>query len=305
MKAHRIIPFLFWTLILSLQAGPRLGTPYSVATDVLDSGGQRTTSTSYVNQGSIGTTVGTSSVASLGITAKHGYLGQLYQVTGVKVSASPTTLNEGTTLPLNAIASLDDTTFLLLQTNQVVWSVVSGPIKQISISGLAAADMVYQNTAAIVQAGYGPSISQLTLTVVDIGIDNFGSYAGDSIPDSWQVQYFGLNNNDGSRNADPDADGQDNYSEYVYGTVPTDPNSRFRIGIAMATGYSNLRQVTFTPWTTNRVYLLECRTNLVTALFETITNAAIADLGSAHAILDTNATQTTKFYRIRAAIQGQ
>lgn len=304
MKFHLIILCLFCLPGLPLEAGPRSSPRYSVTTEVLDSGGQRSTSVSYVNQANLGTETGTSSVSISAMVSKSGYIGQLYQVSGVKATASSTNVSEGMSLTLTATASLDDATFLVLPTNQVIWSVASGPIQQITSSGLATADRVFQNTPAVVQARCEQYTSQLTVTVVDVGLDDFGIYAGDGVPDAWQVQYFGLNNTNALRTADPDADGQDNFAEYLCGTAPLDPNSRFRLGIAVAAGYATLKQITFTPWLTNRVYHLEYSTNLATGLFTPITNAALVDLGASHAILDTNATARMKFYRIRTALPG-
>lgn len=46
----------------------------------------------------------------------------------------------------------------------------------------------------------------------------------DQLPDDWELRYFG---NLSSKPADDaDKDGLDNYTEFVFGTSPTDPNSR-------------------------------------------------------------------------------
>jgi hypothetical protein len=54
----------------------------------------------------------------------------------------------------------------------------------------------------------------------------------DGIPASWREQFFGagyLTDPRVAGTADPDADGQDNFREYLAGTDPTDPNSVFKI----------------------------------------------------------------------------
>ena len=80
-------------------------------------------------------------------TAKSGYIGQLYEVAGLVVNATPvTTVNEGGTLQLSAAQLLDDATTLAVSGSSVAWSVASGPLTSISTTGLATASTVYQNT---------------------------------------------------------------------------------------------------------------------------------------------------------------
>jgi hypothetical protein len=50
---------------------------------------------------------------------------------------------------------------------------------------------------------------------------------GDDLPDDWEVMVFGHLSFSG--NDDPDNDGSQNLSEYVAGTDPSDPSSRFQI----------------------------------------------------------------------------
>ncbi|MHB8519338.1 MAG: LamG-like jellyroll fold domain-containing protein [Limisphaerales bacterium] len=54
------------------------------------------------------------------------------------------------------------------------------------------------------------------------------SPAYDSIPDAWRLKYFGtnfVNDPRAAANADPDADGADNYQEFLAGTDPLNSNS--------------------------------------------------------------------------------
>jgi formylglycine-generating enzyme required for sulfatase activity len=55
--------------------------------------------------------------------------------------------------------------------------------------------------------------------------DDFGSYAGDGLPDDWQVQYFGEDNADAGPNVDADGDGDSNLYEYHARLLPNDPTS--------------------------------------------------------------------------------
>ena len=83
--------------------------------------------------------------------AKSGYMGQLYNVTGLSVTStgSPVTVDGGANIPLGAWQNLDDGSYLAVAPGSVTWSVVSGPITGISSAGLAQAGAVAQNTAAI------------------------------------------------------------------------------------------------------------------------------------------------------------
>src|SRR5450631_1051570 len=117
---------LFLALLAAAHAGPRTSTNYTVSTDTIDAGGKRATSASYTNDGSAGGVTGISTVAAPSETAKHGYVGQLYDVTGLVVSGAPS-VNETATLQLAAAQFLDDTTTLAVSGSSVTWSTLNGP----------------------------------------------------------------------------------------------------------------------------------------------------------------------------------
>ena len=92
----RVYPPALYALILcalllapGLLAGPRTSVNYNVTTDSIDTGGKRATSTSYTNDGSLGSITGVSTVATPAEIAKHGYIGQLTEVTALQLTASP------------------------------------------------------------------------------------------------------------------------------------------------------------------------------------------------------------------------
>ena len=184
-------------LIIAGQAGPRTSASYSITTDATDFGGQRTTSAAYTIDASLNVLGGLSTVATPVEFAKAGYAGQLYDPVALTLTApsDPATVNGGATLQLAAWQVLDDASFLSVAATSVAWSVTTGPITGISLAGLATAGPVYQNTAATVQGVDGALTGSLGVTVTDLNNDSFGVYAGDGIPDSWQVQYFGLGTN--------------------------------------------------------------------------------------------------------------
>src|SRR5688572_26373917 len=95
---------------LAAVAGSRTSANYAIPADTSDSGGGRTTSAAYVNDGSIGGIGGLSTVALPATTARHGYPGQLFDVTNIVVAATPTNINENSTRQLAARLAYDDGT---------------------------------------------------------------------------------------------------------------------------------------------------------------------------------------------------
>ena len=225
-KTHGVLV----TLLLAWTAAPspadlRTSTSYTIPADTVDAGGVRSTSSAYTHDGSVGGIVGLSTVAAPAEIAKHGYIGQLYEVTGLQISASPTTVNEGATRQLNAAQLLDDDTIINLGPDSVTWNVMAGPFTGITTDGLATAGQVHEDTVATAQGSFAGAIGQLDLTVNNITDDDFGSYAGDGLPDDWQVQYFGEDNADAGPNVDADGDGDSNLYEYHARLLPNDPTS--------------------------------------------------------------------------------
>ena len=205
-----VFAFTVVALTLNLYASPRTSANYSIVADTVDTGGRRTSSAAYANDGSAGLIAGISTVASPSETAKHGYIAQLYDLaSGISLSATPATIDEGGARQISAARNLDDGTGLALDPATVAWSVLGGPITGINLTGVATAGTVYQNTGAGVQGVASGFTASLALTVLNVNIDNFGAYAGDTIDDAWQVLYFGLPPNLAAGPAmDPDGDGQ-------------------------------------------------------------------------------------------------
>ena len=208
MNSQRfLIPIISSLVATAAHAGPRTSANYTIATDAADAGGKRATSVSYTNDGSAGLLAGISTVAAPAETAKSGYIGQLFDVVGFTVNASPSTVNEGATRQVSGAQLLDDATLLAINAVSVTWSAAS-PLT-INVSGLATAGIVYQNTMALVQGTYAGSTGSINLTVLDSIADNFGGYAGDGVGDDWQVQHFGQPPNPAAGPLlDPDGDGQ-------------------------------------------------------------------------------------------------
>lgn len=287
---------------LNATGGPRASASYSITTDIADIGGGLSTSASYTTDGSIGGVVGISTAASPAETAKHGYIGQLFDVVGFTVSASPSTVDEGGTQQLNGFQLLDDDSYLALNPAQVSWSVLSGPIASISAGGLARAGIVYQDTAATVQGIYNGDPSQLDLTVRNVNDDDYDTYAGDGVTDDWQVQHFGPPPNaDAGPLADPDGDGQNNRFEWVAGVDPMDAASVFKFKIERS---SQGALLIFSPIVSGRTYTLTYSHDL--SLPSPWTAASpelpVTTIGTERTVIDTGASAVPKrFYRVEIA----
>lgn len=281
---------------LAVQAGSRSSANYSIPADVADGGGRRTTTAAYSNDGSIGGIGGLSTVVAPARIAKHGYPGQLLDVTNIVISATPASINENSTRQLVARLSYDDGTVFPLAAASVVWGVVSGPLSGVNASGLASATNVYEDTLATVRGASAGRSNTLGLLVINTGIDDFALYAADGIDDAWQVQYFGLNNANAGPGFDPDGDGQTNYFEYVATTIPTNSLSKFRLNIASVPSlpWVNLR---FSPIAEKRLYTVEARPLVDSGLFGAIVGNT-NDVGGERIFTDTNASGTSKFYRV-------
>lgn len=282
----------------SAHAGSRNSANYTIPTDVTDGGGRRSSSAAYRNDASIGGIGGISTVVAPARTAKHGYAGQLTEITNIVVSANPTNVDEGSTRQLAARLSYDDGTITPVAAAAVSWGVVNGPLSGVSAGGLVSAANVYQNTPATVRGASGGYSNTLGLLVINTGIDDFSSYAGDGIDDAWQVQYFGLDNSNAKPGLDPDGDGQTNFFEYVATTIPTDGASRFRLGISNVVGQPLRKAITFSPRAGSRLYTVEGRARVDSGPFLTVTGL-VSDAGNIRTVTDTNAVDTNKFYRVR------
>lgn len=297
MKLHAA---LFLTLLTAAgHAGPRTSANYTVATDTADAGGKRTTSASYTNDGSAGSIVGISTVAAPAETLKSGYVAQLFDVTGLTLTAATLTVDETATDALAAWQFLDDATFLSVPAASMTWSVASGPLTGISAAGVATAGIVLADTAATAQGIFSGVTGTLGLTVKNVNPDDFGSYAADGLDDAWQNQYFGLNNPLAAPALDPDGDGQTNLFEFTAGLIPTAPSSRFTLTIQSVPGQPAQKHVVFTPLVAGRTYIVTSKPGLAAGSYAPLTNpSAPSDAGPLRTITDLSAGGAAKFYRV-------
>jgi hypothetical protein len=213
----RSIVLLVSSSVLALKA-----SDYTHTATAIDSAGLRASSADYTADFS--STPG-SAHSGADYTARSGHSGQLYDATTLEVKAAPPTLDETSTRQLAADLLFDDGTYELLPATSVGWSILNGPLASIGSGGLATAATVYENTAAVVQGLHAGVSGTLTLNVLESIPDNFRLYAGDRLPDPWQVQFLGLENPLGSQTANPDGDAMNNLLEYAFGTDPANPLS--------------------------------------------------------------------------------
>lgn len=302
MKISLLTAFTAALLALEVAAAPRSSARYSIPAESADAGGRPSASATYNHNGCIGGFGGIGTVAAPPQFAKHGFLGQIYDVATLVISANPTNVNEGATRQLAARALLDDSSILNIAASRVEWSPVSGPVASISAGGLVTAANVYQDTSATVQGTHLGKTALLGLLVRNVGIDDFGTYAGDGVSDAWQVQYFGVGNPNGGAGNDPDGDGQINGYEYVVGSVPNDGTSYFRLRIEPVAGQPAQRNLVFSPRVPGRTYTPQYTLDLSAPAFANLAGISTLDAGPIRTVTDLNATESNKFYRVHIAI---
>jgi hypothetical protein len=293
--------FLLSALLLPLAAAvPREGI-YTVAADSIDAGGERATTASYANQGVLGGIGAVATGAAGGASARHGYLGQLFGIVDFTLPDDARFLPEGASNRLALTAILDDDSTIAVDPAEADWSVISGPIGAIAADGRLSVQNVYENTLASVQVSFLGGTAELQLTVRNVDDDDFGSYAGDTLADDWQVRYFGLNNPNAGPDRDPDGDGQDNAFEHTAGLIPNDPQSRFRLRLENVPGQPRHKQIIFSPRLSSRDYQVEFRDDAVGGAFAPLPAPDTNDSGVERTVSDRQATVPARFYRVRIA----
>ena len=225
---------------------------------------------------------------------KMGYVAQLQEPVALQVSAGDTNLAEGSSAQLTEAVLLDDGTQFPLTNEEPQWGATSGPIQNVG-NGLILAEVVYEDTPACAQAYWQGLGASLDLMVTDYNPDNFRSYAGDDLPDGWQVQYFGLDNPNAAPDADPFHCGQNNFFKYIAGLDPANSNSMFEFQIQQGEDGPHL---IFNPRLEDRSYTVQCLTDLNSTIWLVLTNANVADDGLTRTLVDTNGLPV-HFYRVQ------
>lgn len=262
----------------------------------VDSCGGRLSGGDVVMDSSVGAIV--EPVSASGVIVKSGYAGQLYDLVALQVTASPTSLNENATRQLSAAGLYDDDTLGGLVPGDAQWRVADGPLILIDTAGLASSGEVYEDTPATAEATYAARTGTIGLLVLNIDPDNYGTYAGDMLPDNWQVGYFGTDNVDAAPDADPDGDGQSNMFEYVIGTLPTNEASKFALEIAPVPGQPLQMDVIYDPVFPDRSYEVEYSLNLAGGAWSDLQGESVSTNGLECTARDLTATNLATFYRV-------
>lgn len=284
---RQIGPVLLLALVgIPLFGQTRISANYSITTEVTDEGGGIAGSGAYNVNSSLGTIDNTPAVISPAEIAKSGFIGQLYNLAGLEITAPSSSVNEGQTLQLSAVGSLDDGTVVVLNPTLVTWTIISGPLATISGSGIATGAFVYDHTAAQISGAVDAFAGTLSLTVINTSYD------------SWESQYFGTNNSSGASIVDADGTGQTNAFKYIADLNPTDPSSRFVVTEGSADVLAGQMAITFAPIFAGRTYTVQYCSNLISPNWRTLSGASETTSGSLMTIVDTDANGPSRFYRV-------
>ena len=288
---------------VSAHGDTRSSSNYAITSESFDAGGKVISSSSYsLNGSSMGNTGSTSAAASDMFLNKSGYVGQLYDVTGLSVSAAPAPVNETGTAQLSARPLLDDaTTLSALDSASVSWSIVSGPVAAVDASGVVTAGNVYADTAALLAGQWGSHAGQFNLAVLNVGRDDYRSYAADEIDDNWQVQFFGEENSRAAPAVDADGSGHGNLFKFVAGLNPLD-GSRFHLRIDPVAGQPGQKKLVLRPLVAGRTYVVQVRSSLISGSWSPLANSSSGTAADERTVIDLDALPAPKFYRVQISL---
>ena len=236
-----------------LWAGTAAAEPV-LTHDVSSAAGRQVSAAQVVIDGTMDAWSGQASAGASALRA--GFVGQLYDVTSLQVSALPASVSEAQAVDFDVAGLCDDGSFLAADSE--AWSILAGPLASLDGSGHGMAAPVYQGETGVVRVAALNFSATGRVAVLDTDPDNFGLYAHDQIQDLWQVGYFGPASTNGMAGANPDGDQDDNYQEFIVGTDPSSPQSAFRVALSR----SGTLRMTGSPAYSSRVYRIERTTNL-------------------------------------------
>ncbi len=267
----------------------------TTALQAVDAGGAPASSANYAADQSVGGAVGISSAAAPETVARHGYVGQLADAAAFAVVPEADELDEGASQPLAGVATLDDDTALAVAGDEVNWTPPVFPLADVSTAGVATAANVYEDTVAVATGTYAGVAGSGSFLVRNVGTDDFDVYAGDGLPDDWQVDHFGIGNPDAGPTNNVDEDPFDNAGEWIADTDPTDGDSYFRIEAV-----SN-RAATAEVWvdsSAERRYSLERTTNLAVPDWQPVAGQTnLPGLDGMRSLVETNPAES-HHYRV-------
>lgn len=244
-----------------LSFGLLAGSPAGAATTALqavDGGGARAGSANYATDQSVGGLTGVASGGAPAVGVRHGYIGQLQDATAFSVVPETNEVDEGASQPLAGVVTFDDETAWPVSGEEVTWSEPAFPLADLTAGGVATADHVYEDTPAVVTGRCQEVEGTGGFLVRNTGTDDFGTYAGDGLPDDWQVDHFGVDSTDAGPTNNVDEDPLDNTGEWIADTDPRDGDSYFQI--VDITNNAATAEVWFES-SARRVYSLQMTTN--------------------------------------------
>jgi hypothetical protein len=289
----------FLILLGRTYAGARNSADYMITAESTDAGGGRALSADYGNDGSHTAFVGLSGFDQTSV--RHGYIGQLYDLTSLTVSADQNAREAEAIGQLSGSFLADDHSSISVSGSEIAWTVVAGPVASISAAGVMTGGLVYQNTTAAIRGNARGFTADLALTVLDTVADNFGTYAADGLPDDWQYQYFGADNPLAAPESDATGTGQTNRFKYVAGLNPIDrsaPNAVFTLEITSVPGQPGHKVLTFAPRFPDRSYTITARPSLVAGEWLPLSDFVIEDHETTRSIIDRSAIGDVRFYRV-------
>jgi hypothetical protein len=124
----------------------------------------------------------------------------------------------------------------------------------------------------------------------------------DPISDEWKIKFFGsVDSPNADPNADPDGDGVPNWKEYLAGTDPTKAASNLHLSAPVQTWNKGKKQLTL-RWLSapGKKYVVESSTDLVNGPWTVMVQGVLGD-GNVQQFIDSNATESTLYYRVRLA----
>lgn len=278
------------SLLPSAQAD-RSSANYKITAESFSPGGGAGSSSNYQLRSSLEPLGGRGGSANYAV--ESGWTGFEHQVIGLTLEVLPIVIEEGDTARLSVTATLDDRSLLAVDPDAVQWSIefdgfvtYGTPIQR---AGVLAPLMVEEDSVVSLHARYGDLTARTVLTVVDddtAGLDLL----------AWQRRHFGdPEAPEAQLNADPDGDGSSNRTEYLGGFDPTDPNDRLALRIiSVRDGRAELAINKVIP---NRRYTVWAGSDLV-HFRDSVTSFSVADKVIDRVVVDRNATQERKFYRL-------
>jgi hypothetical protein len=263
--------------VVSGAAAPvRTSASFALSAEGAFAGGPRTASASgrVVLDGAVAHVTGQAASAPTPgrthIAQRSGYAGQLYDLVGLALHATPNPLPELKSTQFVAVLAADDGSAVAPSGGAAPteWTIVAGPLAQIDATGRAVAAAVPFDQVAEVRARIAGQFVHGWVLVADSIPDNMPGIAGDGIDDAWQFHWFpdgngGVDAALAAPTADPIGNGVNNLQAFLFNLDPFDPNDRPTLRIRRSSELPGSNDLVFWPIRPGRTYTLLGTTDLV------------------------------------------